>query len=142
MVEIAAHALSPSTNEPFTALVCIDWLGTSLRGISGYQLSSREHYDANGQLRVVVRPVTFDEMANTAFDQLRIYGANNPEVMTGLLNMIADLAPCFQLKADRDVLMRHAQLIGESSAQITNKIDREKVIGIQQRTISALAPAG
>jgi uncharacterized membrane protein len=26
LVEIAAHALSPGINEPFTALTCIDWL--------------------------------------------------------------------------------------------------------------------
>ena len=33
LVEIAAHALSPGINEPFTALTCIDWLGGSLRGV-------------------------------------------------------------------------------------------------------------
>ena len=30
LVEIAAHALSPGINEPFTAIACIDWLGASL----------------------------------------------------------------------------------------------------------------
>ena len=33
LVEIAAHALSPGINEPFTALTCIDWLGSGLRGV-------------------------------------------------------------------------------------------------------------
>ena len=59
LVEIAAHALSPGINEPFTALTCIDWLGTSLREVAGREMPSALRCDKSGQLRVIARPLHF-----------------------------------------------------------------------------------
>lgn len=128
LVEIAAHALSPGINEPFTALTCIDWLGTSLRGVVCRDLPSAARYDENDRLRVIARPLTFAEVARAAFDQIRIYGASNPAILVHLLETIASLAPDLQRATDRVVLIEHIRLIGADAGQIKNETDRERVM--------------
>ena len=127
LVEIAAHALSPGINEPFTALTCIDWLGTGLRGVLRRDLPAPDRYDTKGNLRVLVPAVTFEEFARSAFDQLRVYGASNPDVVMRLLNMIASLAPDICRANDRAVLRHHVQIIGADAAdQLKNEHDRTR----------------
>jgi uncharacterized membrane protein len=138
LVEIAAHALSPGINEPFTALICIDWLEASLRGVALCKMPTSERYDDKGHLRVVARALTFDEVAHTAFDQVRIYGANNPDILIGILNAIAGISTSCQRSADRATLVHHAQLVEQDSAQIVNKVDRERVTDHLQRTIQVI----
>ena len=139
LVEIAAHALSPGINEPFTALTCIDWLGTGLRGIIRRDLPAPDRYDANGKLRVLVPAVTFEEFARSAFDQIRVYGASNPDVVMRLLNMIASLAPDLRRVNDRAILMHHVQLIGADAAdQLKNEHDRARAAEHFKHTLTVL----
>lgn len=115
LVEIAAHALSPGLNEPFTALTCIDWLGACLRGIAQRDLPSPYRFDKNGALRVMAKPYTFDEMASVSFDQIRLYGSDNPVVVVKLLETITDLAEQIYRECDRQTLLKQTRLIQESS---------------------------
>ena len=139
LVEIAAHALSPGINEPFTALTCIDWLGTGVRGVLRRDLPAPDRYDENGKLRVLVPAVTFEEFARSAFDQLRVYGASNPDVVMRLLNMIASLAPDICRANDREVLRHHVQLIGADAAdQLKNEHDRKRAAEHLKTTLGIL----
>ena len=141
LVEIAAHALSPGINEPFTALTCIDWLGTGLRGIIRRDLPAPDRYDKDGKLRVLVPAVAFEEFARGAFDQIRVYGASNPDVIMRLLNMIASLAPDLRRDNDRAVLRHHVQLIGADAAeQLKNEHDRARAAEHLENTLAILAP--
>lgn len=124
LVEIALRALSPGINEPYTALTCIDWLGTCLRGVASRELPHSLHYGADGELRMISRALVFEDLARTAFDQIRLYGASNPDVARRLLAVIAELAPDLRRKRDREVLIGIARQIGEDAAQIHNETDR------------------
>lgn len=139
LVEIAAHALSPGINEPFTALTCIDWLGASLRGVAERELPTPLRHDGAGHLRVIVDTLDFEQIARASFDQIRIYGASNPDVMLNLLRIIAEIAPALHRATDRDVLIQHAQLIGTDAAQIANESDRQRVEQRLRDTLHALA---
>lgn len=55
LVEIAAHALSPGINEPFTAITCLDWLGTCLRGVASKDEALALRRDEKHRLRVKSR---------------------------------------------------------------------------------------
>lgn len=139
LVEIAAHALSPGINEPFTALTCIDWLGSGLRGVLRHDLPAPDRYDENGKLRVLVPAVTFEEFARGAFDQIRVYGADNPDVVIRLFNMIASLAPDIRRDGDRAVLRHHVQLIGaDAAAQLKNENDQARAAEHLKRTLGSL----
>lgn len=139
LVEIGAHALSPGINEPFTALTCIDWLGASLRSVVCRTLPDPARHDESGTLRVVARILDFDEIARAAFDQIRIYGASNPDILVKLLETIAGLGHHLQREDDREVLMHHVRLIGADVLQIVNEADRERVLEQKQKAMRILA---
>lgn len=139
MVEIAVHALSPGINEPFTALTCIDWIGASLCGVARRELPMPLRQDEHGRLRVIACTLDFEELTNIAFGQIRLYGANNPDVMLHLLKTIGEIAPDVYRDQDRILLMRHAQLVGEDARQIANQTDCRRVADRLQQTLLALA---
>lgn len=140
-VEIAALALSPGVNEPFTAITCIDWLGTALRGILLHNHASPWRHNESGRLRVIAHPVTFGELTAAIFDQIRIYGSANPTVMMQLLQMIASLASHLQCDADRWVLIAHVHQIGRDAvANIANEADKRRVVACYFQVLRAFAP--
>ena len=138
LVEIAAHALSPGINEPFTAITCIDWLGASLRGVLGRPWPLPARHDERGKLRVVTRELKFDEFTDAAFNQIRIYGANNPDIMIRLLSCVAGLASAVRRAEEGASLLRHACLVAADASQIKNETDREQVMESFQKTLQAL----
>lgn len=139
LVEIAAHALSPGINEPFTAITCIDWIGASLASVAKRELPELMRQDEDGRCRVIASPLTFAEMASAAFDQIRIYGTDNPDIALCLLKTIAKISPDLSRDQDREVLMAHAQLIGADASQIQNEDDRKRVSNQLQQTLQSLS---
>jgi uncharacterized membrane protein len=135
LVEIAAHALSPGINEPYTALGCLDWIGGALGGLVGRALPSAQRCDADGGLRVLAPAVTFAELASESFDEIRTYGASSPEILSGVLGVITELAPRLRRAADRDVLRQHVRKVAADSVRIVNEDDRRIV---QRRAEAAL----
>ncbi len=142
MVEIAAHALSPGINEPFTALTCIDWLGAALGGVADRDLPSPLRNDERGQLRVIARVWSFAELVHASFDQIRFYGASNPEVMVHLLATIAAIAPRLRREDDREVMKLYVGLIAADAAQIANPADRQRVQQHQRVALASLSVGG
>ena len=88
LVEIAARALSPGVNDPFTAVTCLDWLGAALSTLAGRQLPSHLRVDEQGALRVIAHPVTFASLVDRAFGALAQYCATD---MVGALRYIRAL---------------------------------------------------
>jgi len=139
LVEIAAHALSPGINEPFTALTCIDWLGAALGGVASRDMPSPLRNDEQGTLRVIARVWSFAELVHACFDQIRYYGASNPEVMAHLLGTIIAIAPQVRRQEDRESLKLYVRLIGEDAAQIVNATDRQRVDQHRQAALRSLS---
>ena len=128
LVEIAAHALSPGINEPFTALTCIDWLGASIRKVMRRELPASERYDEAGGLRVVAPEMTFEHLWRTAFDQVRVYGADSPDILLALLNLMGGLAPDLRRPGEREFLEQYVEVIrADAESQIKNAADARRV---------------
>lgn len=124
MAEIAAHALSPGINEPFTALTCIDWLGASLRSVACLEMPSSYRHDEDGRLRLIAEPISFDELVQASFDQIRIYGSDNYTVMKRLVTTIGELAPHLKRRSDCDSLLSYLEIaIEDTNRDIPNKKD-------------------
>jgi uncharacterized membrane protein len=77
LVEIAARALSPGVNDPFTAVTCLDWLGAALSDLAQRELPSNLRVDDEGDLRVIARPITFDRFIDRSFGALAQYCASD-----------------------------------------------------------------
>jgi len=140
LVEISVRALSPGINDPFTAIRCIDQLSAALCHLAQREVPSAYRYDDQNQLRVIAKPVTFADIMDTAFNQIRQYGRTSVAVMMRLLEAIAVIAPCTHIKADRAALLNHANMIEHGSQKgITEESDRKDV---KERYLAAIKAIG
>ncbi len=141
LVEIAVRALSPSLNDPFTAINCIDRLGASLSRLAKADMPSPYRYDSEGALRIIFVPVTFKGILDAAFDQIRQYGRDSTAVIIRLLDILALLMSHAKRQSDRDAILRQAsmikngcnqELIGEDLGDVMDRY--AEVIAAAERT--------
>lgn len=117
LVEIATRALSPGVNDPFTAISCVDRIGSALCRLAQRTMPGAWRYDDGGQLRVIAPAPAFPALADTALHQLRQYARPNTDVTLRLLETIAVIAPFTRRSSDRTALSRHADLIVQDARQ-------------------------
>jgi uncharacterized membrane protein len=115
LVEIAVRALSPSINDPFTAITCVDRLGSALSRLASRQLPTAQRVDDEGKLRIIASPTTFAATADAALNQIRQHARSSAAVTIRLLETIAAIAPHARRRDDRDALRRHAEMIVRSA---------------------------
>lgn len=115
LVEVAVRALSPGINDPFTAINCIDRLGTFLAKLAERSVPSAYRYDEQGKLRVITEFNAFSDLTKAAFDQIRQAGRGNAAVTIRLLEVIAGIAKHIRRKRDRLPLLRQATMIERGS---------------------------
>jgi uncharacterized membrane protein len=111
LVEIAIRALSPGVNDPFTAITCVDRLGSALCRLAQKEMPSPYRYDTEDQLRVLTTVLTFSNVTDAAFNQIRQNGRSSAAVTIRLLETIAVIAGFVHRPEDRAALLRHAKMI-------------------------------
>lgn len=117
LVEIAVRALSPGINDPFTAIACVDRIGSGLCRLAAREFPSPDRIDAQGRLRLVARGPTFAGIVDTAFNQIRQCARSNPAVAIRLLEAIGQIADHVQGEQDAACLQRHADMILRGSRE-------------------------
>ncbi len=128
LVEIAARALSPGINDPFTAIRCIDQLSAALCHLAQQEIPFPYRYDNRDRLRVIAEPLEFADAIDAAFNQIRQYGQSSVAVTIRLLEAIATIAPFTHRKLDRTALKRHADAIERGSQTgIKEELDLQDV---------------
>jgi uncharacterized membrane protein len=137
LAEMAVRAMSPAINDPFTAMTCLDYMGDGLAQFVRQRNDSPTIYDREGRLRIVLDPVTFDQLLDAAFDMLRHASCNNAKV---LLHMV-DVADAIGRETDspeaRRTLARHVALI-EAESRAGNLVDEDRgVIGEKSEVLMA-----
>lgn len=140
LVEVAARALSPGINDPFTALTCLDRLGAMLCRLARRPLPDGHRYDEQGRLRVIAAPIRFDELVDAAFDQIRHYGRDNLVVMGRLLETLARVGEAAADEWRRTPLLRQARLAYEGSRDaLSTDGDRETLDERYQATLARMS---
>ncbi|CAN5910335.1 DUF2254 domain-containing protein [soil metagenome] len=117
LVEIALRAMSTGVNDPFTAMNCIDRIGSALRHLIDREFPSPYRADDEGRLRVVADRETFASIADAAFDPLREAVRNNLAVTVRLLSILAVLARQARDPSIRDTLRQHANRVHLASRE-------------------------
>lgn len=115
LVEVAVRALSPGINDPFTAINCIDYLGSALSELAHRRMPTPWHFDAEDRLRLITRPQTFDGALAAAVDQIRQHGRGDVAVTIRLLEMLATLLPRTRSEEQRRSVVRQAAMIERGS---------------------------
>src|SRR5690606_18751867 len=111
LVEMAVRALSPGINDPFTAIACVDHLGSALCRLAARDMPSPYWHDRHDKLRLIERPERYGELVDSAFNQIRQYGRSSAAVTIRLLDTIVVIAGFVCRAEDRATLLRHAEMI-------------------------------
>ena len=128
MVEVAVRSLSPGVNDPFTAINCIDALGSAICGVARRGLLGPHRYDGQGKLRIVTPVMTFASVVDTAFSQIRQYGRASVAVTIPLLEVVAICGRQMVNDDQRECLLRHAKIVYEDSQEpVSQPRDRDDV---------------
>ena len=128
LVEIAIRALSPGVNDPFTAMTCVDHLGSALCRLAQRNMPSPYRHDTQDQLRVIAPVFTFPDVTDVAFNQIRQYGRTSTAVTIRLLETIAEVAGSVHRPEDRAALLRHAEMIARGAREgLPEEEDRQEV---------------
>ncbi|MFI9653713.1 DUF2254 domain-containing protein [Guyparkeria sp. GHLCS8-2] len=117
LVEIAVRALSSGINDPFTAIACVDRLGSAFCRLATREMPSPYRYDSKGQLRVIAPSPSFPTMLDAGFDQIRQHGRANVAVSIRLMDTLALITAFAHRPADRAALLRHADMIRRGAWQ-------------------------
>lgn len=121
LVEVAARALSPGVNDPFTAMDCMDWLRAALEKLASRKLPDAHRYDEDGQLRLVAEPETFAAFASLVFDQLTPYFATDRNASIRMMEVLSLIVAKTDSKSRRRILVRHGErLRKECRRQLTD----------------------
>ncbi|RJO77577.1 DUF2254 domain-containing protein [Nocardia panacis] len=117
LVEIALRALSAATNDTFTALTCIDWLGDCLCRIAVSWDPNPVHRDREGRIRVIAAQVSYDRLVQRAFEKIRQSGVGMPAIMIRQLDAIATILDRTTRPQQRLVLLEQAAMIERSAVE-------------------------
>ena len=120
LVEIAARALSPGINDPFTAITCLDWLGAAMSDLSGREIPSHLRQDDEGALRVIAHPQGFEDYLDRSFGALAQYCAGDRMAALSFLSSLGELAVACD---DEGRLAEVEKHIGRLAGLAVNKLD-------------------
>ena len=139
LVEIAVRALSTGINDPFTAVACVDRLGSALSRLAQRKMPSPYRRDEQQRLRVLATPITFPEIVDAALNQIRQCARPSAAVTIRLLETIALVAEAVHRPADRAALRRHAEMIARGAREgLPEEEDRRVVEDRFELAIGAL----
>ncbi|NHE59252.1 DUF2254 domain-containing protein [Cyclobacterium plantarum] len=110
MVEIAARALSPGINDPYTAISCIDNLCSSLAYLTSIRFPSPYRVDASGTLRIKADVLTFAGMMDAAFNAIRQYARDSPPVIIRLMEAMITLSKFAKTEEQKGAIKKHAEM--------------------------------
>jgi uncharacterized membrane protein len=111
LIDIALRALSPSLNDAYTAVVCIDRLGAALCHLNSRQSPPRYRQDREGRVRLILDTYTYEGMVDVAFDQIRQSAAGSVSVCIHLLEVLRTVAATTRTPEQRQVIRRHVEMI-------------------------------
>jgi uncharacterized membrane protein len=123
-VEIAVRALSLGINDPFTAINCVDWLGSALARVGREPPPATVHRDRDGVPRVIVPMPDFGALMDTAFGQLRQYAGRSPAVIVRMLDVLGSLAVVCAGVPHRAAIGAHAaRIVGVARLHVEDEAD-------------------
>lgn len=139
LVEIAARALSPGVNDPFTANSCLDWLGAALSDLARRDLPSRLRADDDGQLRVIAHPLTFGGFIDRAFGALAQYASADMIAGKRFLAALGDVALSCDATARIAVLVDQTRQFRDLADGALKGANRNAVLERADELLRALA---
>lgn len=116
LLEVAVRALSPSMNDPFTAINCIDRITQGLLLLDGRRGPNEAHADEDGVARAVVPLQAREQLARHLFSELRphvvrdlMVTARQLEALRTLVHEVGDVKLADAAEEEFDALLATAR---------------------------------
>lgn len=114
LTEMAVRALSPGTNDPYTAINALDDLSSGLARLATREAPSRLRADDDGTPRVYSRSTDLSELVTGVVDHMRWYAASSPSVMHATLTLIERVGGRARSPSLRVQLTHQVTLMGDT----------------------------
>ncbi len=101
LVDIASRALSPSTNDPTTAVQVLDQLHDLLRDLANRPLGTRRYRADDGEVRLEVPERDWSDYLDLALNEIICYGTEHIQVERRIDELLRDLASVTSAAAQR-----------------------------------------
>lgn len=114
LTEMAVRALSPSTNDPYTAKNALAELAVGLVPLVQRNAIPEGRADEQGTLRLLVHRTAPATVVDTVFDAMRIYAVPSPVAVTATIDLARRVGVAALYQQIRDALLRQLTLLGEA----------------------------
>jgi uncharacterized membrane protein len=111
MVEIAARALSPGVNDPYTAITCIDNLTATMCHLAETEFPSKYRTDTENNLRVIADTTDFEGFLDAAFNQIRQFSAGSTAVIIKLMEGLITINGFVKKESHKKAVIKHAKMV-------------------------------
>ena len=138
LVEMAVRAQSTGINDPFTAIACVDLLGSALCRLAARGMPSPYRHDRQNQLRLIAHADTFPEIMDAAFNQIRQSSRSSAAVTIRLLETITVIAEFVHRSEDRSSLLLHAKMIARGAREGLPEDEDRRVVQERWQAVIAL----
>lgn len=136
MVEIAARALSPGVNDPYTAITCIDNLTAILCYLAQAKFPSKYRFDEEGNLRIIAETYDFEGILDAAFNQIRQFSGGSPTVIIRLMEALLIIYDFTRKEIHRKAVIKHAEMVLSSGKQ--NIEEKNDIDDLTERAVKIL----
>lgn len=130
LCEVGVRAMSPSINDPFTCISCIDWLAAGLEELFQRDCPRGFFCDDEDNVRLIWNPVTHEGIMDAAFNQIRQFAHASPAVMIRMLEVYARIAGHCRLETERSSVRKHTDMAiracRDSFSEINDVADAEE----------------
>ena len=116
LVEIAARALSPGMNDPFTACTCINWLCISVAQMAQSAAAPTGFY-IDKKLVYFRAETNFEDFASAAFDQTRAYVASDRIATSHMIQRMRSVIDVIEDENCKDIIRKHLELLIEAAQE-------------------------
>jgi uncharacterized membrane protein len=144
LVQIAVRSLSPSINDPFTAMGAIDHLAGALVRLIQREAPSAVRMDGEGRPRVIASAATVERVIDGAYRAIRQASRDSALVTRKLMETLEWLSAAATLPDTLATIRTHAALVAQNGEGLASGADRQMVRELYARVLAALdggAPA-
>jgi uncharacterized membrane protein len=127
LMDIAVKGMSPSINDPTTAVNAVQRLSQILLDMAWRVRGDSVIRDERGAMRLSVRRPRLDDTVDLAFNQIRHYAAGNPSVAIAMIESLGTLVTLSPAAARPAFERQLRAVIDTATTRISDRTDVERL---------------
>jgi uncharacterized membrane protein len=138
LVDMAVKALSPSINDPTTAMMAVDRLSELIVVMGRQPPLACERSNRTGRLCMLVRRPSFNRAITLTFDQIRHHGCTDPALMNKLVDRLGDIGTLVKPQHHDRLVQAIETARAQAATAIDDPVDRRRVLEAADGALSRI----